>query len=45
MAISKVFVTGGCGFVGSYLLRRLLARGYQVIAFDAFLNYLSLIHI
>jgi UDP-glucose 4-epimerase len=41
MAIKKVFITGGCGFVGSYISRLLLSKGYQVLAFDAFLNYIS----
>jgi UDP-glucose 4-epimerase len=27
-------VTGGCGFIGSHLVRRLLARGWNVVAFD-----------
>jgi len=27
----KIFVTGGTGFVGSYLLRYLVQRGYQNI--------------
>ena len=41
MALHRVLVTGGCGFIGSYLLRLLLERGCEVLAFDAFLNYLS----
>lgn len=41
MASKKVFITGGCGFVGSYLTRMLLQRDYQVMCFDAFLNYIS----
>lgn len=34
----SVLVTGGAGFVGSTLVRRLLARGEQVVVLD---NYLS----
>src|SRR5580698_5408740 len=30
----KVLVTGGCGYKGHVLIPKLLARGYQVIAFD-----------
>jgi len=30
----KVFVTGACGYKGSVLVPKLLARGHQVVAFD-----------
>lgn len=30
----KVLVTGGCGYKGHVLVPKLLARGYEVIAFD-----------
>ena len=39
--IKKVFITGGCGFVGSYLARELLKHGYDLMLFDAFLNYID----
>lgn len=32
--IEKVLVTGGAGFLGSHLCKRLLERGYHVIAVD-----------
>lgn len=32
--MSKVVVTGGCGFIGSHLVEQLVARGDEVIIFD-----------
>jgi UDP-glucuronate decarboxylase len=32
----RVLVTGGAGFIGSHLCRRLLARGHEVLAVDNF---------
>ena len=34
--MSKVFVTGGCGFIGSHLCEFLLQKNYDVIAFDRY---------
>jgi UDP-glucose 4-epimerase len=39
--IKKVFITGGCGFVGSYLTRELLKKGCEIMLFDAYLNYID----
>lgn len=33
-AKSVVLVTGGCGFIGSHLVDRLIADGYQVVVLD-----------
>lgn len=39
----KVLVTGGCGYKGHVLIPKLLARGYEVVAFDIqwFGNFLA----
>lgn len=39
----KILVTGGCGYKGHILVPKLLARGYEVIAFDTqwFGNFLA----
>ena len=41
MAIKKVFISGGCGFVGSYLARELLKQGCELMLFDAFQNFID----
>jgi Nucleoside-diphosphate-sugar epimerases len=35
--MKKVLVTGGAGFVGSFLCDRLIDEGHEVIAIDNFL--------
>jgi len=37
----KALVTGGGGFIGSHLCRRLLADGHQVICLDNFASGLQ----
>lgn len=39
--IRKVFITGGCGFIGSYLTRELLKQGFELFLFDAFVNFID----
>ena len=34
MTVMKALVTGGCGFIGSHLVERLLEEGYQVVILD-----------
>ena len=36
---SRVLVTGGCGFIGSHLCERLLARGDEVVIVDNFNDF------
>jgi dTDP-glucose 4,6-dehydratase len=36
--LGRVLVTGGAGFIGSHLCRRLLAEGCEVVAFDNLLT-------
>ncbi len=36
----KVLITGGAGFIGSHLARRLLGEGEEVVIFDDFNNFL-----
>lgn len=37
----KALVTGGAGFVGSYVTRQLLKLGYEVYLYDSFVVYLT----
>ena len=35
----RIMLTGGAGFIGSYIARELLELGHEVAAFDAFVRY------
>jgi len=39
--MSKVLITGGAGFIGSYVSRKLLEMGHEVVIYDAFIQYIS----
>ena len=39
--IKKVLITGGCGFIGSYLAGELLRQGCELLLFDAYINYID----
>ena len=41
VAEMKFFITGGCGFIGSYICHNLVEQGDEVICYDAFLNYVD----
>jgi len=39
--MSKVLITGGAGFIGSYVCRKLLDMGHELVVYDAFIQYIS----
>jgi UDP-glucose 4-epimerase len=39
--MKKVLITGGAGFIGSYVCRKLLEMGHEPIVYDAFVHYIS----
>jgi UDP-glucose 4-epimerase len=36
----KVFLTGGAGFIGHNIAKKLINEGHEVVIYDAFVNYL-----
>ena len=34
--MKKILITGACGFIGSHLTEMLVAKGYDVVAFDRY---------
>lgn len=41
MTQKTILITGGAGFIGSYICRSLLEKGHQPIVYDAFIQYIS----
>lgn len=39
--MAKILLTGGAGFIGSYVTRELVRQGHEVIIYDAFVQYIS----
>lgn len=37
----KFFIIGGCGFIGTYITKKLVEQGDTVTCFDSFLNYVD----
>src|SRR3990172_8821424 len=40
LTMPKAFVTGGAGFVGSNVVKRLVAEGYDTFVYDSFVVYI-----
>jgi len=36
----KILLTGGAGFIGSYLTKQLIDEGHEVVIYDAFIQYI-----
>lgn len=39
--MATILVTGGAGFIGSYIVKELLKEGHQPVIYDAFLQFVS----
>jgi nucleoside-diphosphate-sugar epimerase len=39
--MATVLITGGTGFIGSYVTKELLGKGYDVVLYDASLNFVE----
>lgn len=39
--MAKVMVTGGAGFIGSFVVKDLLKQGHDVLIYDSFIQYVS----
>jgi UDP-glucose 4-epimerase len=39
--MAKILITGGAGFIGSYITRELLKQGDEVVIYDSFVQYIS----
>lgn len=38
--MSRIFITGGAGFIGTFLSKNLVENGHDVVVFDSFVRYL-----
>lgn len=39
--MSRFFVTGGVGFIGSFVVRKLLESGHDILIYDSFIQYVT----
>ena len=39
--MTRVFITGGAGFIGSSTARQLLEQGHEVALYDSFVSYVN----
>lgn len=38
---NKIFITGGAGFIGSHISKKIVELGHDVVIYDAFIQYLN----